>query len=102
MAEASGDAGSEPPEPTHRTAVLESVWRCLNCGELWLRRDPPRKACPNGGAPPEACLPVGRSSSWCRRTEGNSSLLAHELDDDLPFAAAVQLHQEQPLPLAQH
>ena len=73
MAEASGDAGSEPPEPTHRTAVLEL-----------------------------ACLPVGRSSSWCRRTEGSSPLLAHELDDDLPFAAAVQLHQEQPLPLAQH
>ena len=55
MAEASRETGGEPPEPTHRTAALELVWRCLRCGELWLR-DPSAEglgACPNCGAPPE-------------------------------------------------
>ena len=53
MAEAKGEPGGEPPEPTHRTAALELVWRCLHCGELWLREDAPPEACPNCGAPPE-------------------------------------------------
>jgi rubrerythrin len=53
VAEASGESGGEPPEPTHRTAALELVWRCLCCGELWLRQDAPHEACPNCGAPRE-------------------------------------------------
>jgi len=53
VAEASSEAGGEPPDPTHRTAALELVWRCLRCGELWLRQDQPPKACPSCGAPPE-------------------------------------------------
>ena len=53
MAETKDEPGEEPPEPTHRTAALELVWRCLLCGELWLRLDQPPKACPNCGAPPE-------------------------------------------------
>ena len=53
MAETRGEPTDEPPEPTHRTAALELVWRCLRCGELWLRQDPPPEACPNCGAPPE-------------------------------------------------
>jgi len=53
VAEAKSERGSEPPEPTHRTAALELVWRCLRCGELWLRQDAPLEACPACGAPPE-------------------------------------------------
>jgi rubrerythrin len=44
VAETSSETGGELPEPTHRTAALELVWRC---------RDPPREACPNCSAPPE-------------------------------------------------
>ena len=53
MAETRGEPVGEPPEPTHRTAALELVWRCLRCGELWLRQDAAPEACPNCGAPPE-------------------------------------------------
>jgi rubrerythrin len=53
VAEAKGEPRGEPPEPTHRTAALELVWRCLRCGELWLRQEAPPEACPNCGAPPE-------------------------------------------------
>jgi rubrerythrin len=53
VAEPRKEAGREPLEPTHRTAALELVWRCLRCGELWLRQDVPPEACPNCGAPPE-------------------------------------------------
>ena len=53
MAEAKGEPGGEPLEPTHRTAALELVWRCLRCGELWLREDALPAACPNCGAPRE-------------------------------------------------
>jgi len=53
VAEKSAEPGGEAPEPTHRTAALELVWRCLLCGEQWLRQDQPLKACPNCGAPPE-------------------------------------------------
>ena len=53
MSEAKREPGGEPPEPAHRTAALELVWRCLRCGELWLREDAPRDACPSCGAPPE-------------------------------------------------
>ena len=53
MAQPSEAREGEPPEPTHRTAALELVWRCLRCGEQWLRGDAPPEACPSCGAPPE-------------------------------------------------
>ena len=58
MAEKAVEHGREQPEATHRTVALELVWRCLRCGELWLRRDAPPEACPNCGAPPEELVLV--------------------------------------------
>ncbi|MDP2948521.1 MAG: hypothetical protein Q8P22_03165 [Chloroflexota bacterium] len=45
--------GQEQPEPTHRTAALEILWRCLDCGELWHRDAPLPQVCPSCGAPRE-------------------------------------------------
>jgi rubrerythrin len=58
VAEARSEPGGEPPEPTHRTAALELVWRCLRCGELWSRQEAPPEACPSCGAPPEELVLV--------------------------------------------
>jgi rubrerythrin len=58
LTEESAEPEGEPPDPAQRTAALELVWRCLRCGELWVRQEQPPESCPNCGAPPEELVLV--------------------------------------------